>query len=127
MGKNKYFSTKSVFGQLISLINDSMISKAVKKHDSDRYVKHFKCQDHLFSMVFCSLEKCNSLREVAQQWWVYRAKNQSSESTIFTKISTLADANKVRKMEFFEENSPPIKEEIQTPDINRGSENFDVQ
>ena len=30
-------------------------------------------------------------------------------------------------MEFFEENSPPIKEEIQIPDINRGSENFDVQ
>jgi hypothetical protein len=30
MGKNKYFSTKSVFGQLISLIDDSMIQKAVK-------------------------------------------------------------------------------------------------
>ncbi|WP_158615230.1 MULTISPECIES: hypothetical protein [Flavobacterium] len=28
MGKNKYFSTKSVFGQLISLIDDSMIQKA---------------------------------------------------------------------------------------------------
>ncbi|WP_231507363.1 MULTISPECIES: DUF4372 domain-containing protein [unclassified Flavobacterium] len=29
-----------------------MIQKAVKKHDSDRYVKHFKWKDHLFSMVF---------------------------------------------------------------------------
>ena len=80
-----------------------MIQKTVKKHDSDSYIKHFKCQAHLSSMVFCCLEKCNSLREFAQQWWVYRAKNQSSESTIFTKISTLANANKVRKMEFFEE------------------------
>jgi hypothetical protein len=52
MGKNKYFSLKSVFGQLISLVDDSMISKAVKKHDADRYVKHFKGQDHLFSMIF---------------------------------------------------------------------------
>jgi hypothetical protein len=60
MGKNKYFSLKSVFGQLISLVDDSMISKGVKKHDADQYVKHFKSQDHLFSMIFCCLEKCNS-------------------------------------------------------------------
>jgi chromosome condensin MukBEF MukE localization factor len=65
MGKNKYFSTKSVFEQLISLIDDSMIQKAVKKHDSDSYVKDFKCKDHLISMVFCCLKKCDSLREVA--------------------------------------------------------------
>ena len=64
MSKNKYFSTKSVFGQLISLTADSMIKKSPKKQDSDKYVKHFKCQDHLFSMVFCCLEKCDSLREV---------------------------------------------------------------
>ncbi|MBP6755649.1 MAG: DUF4372 domain-containing protein [Bacteroidia bacterium] len=31
------------------------------KHNSDRYVYHFKSQDHLFSMIFCCLEKCNSL------------------------------------------------------------------
>jgi hypothetical protein len=30
-------------------------------------------------------------------------------------------------MEISEENSPQMKEEIQTTDINRGSENFDVQ
>jgi hypothetical protein len=41
-----------------------MIQKAVKKFDSDRYVKHFKCKDHLFSMVLL-FRKCNSLREVA--------------------------------------------------------------
>jgi hypothetical protein len=41
-----------------------MVKKAVKKYDSDRYVKHFKCQDHLFSMVLL-FRKCNSLREVA--------------------------------------------------------------
>jgi hypothetical protein len=65
MGKSNYFSTKSVFGQLISLINDKTISNAVKKHDSDRYVKHFKSKDHLISMLFCSFAKCNSLREVS--------------------------------------------------------------
>jgi hypothetical protein len=103
MGKNKYFSTKSVFGQLISLINDSMISKAVKKHDSDRYVKHFKCQDHLFSMVFCSLEKCNSLREVAAGMMGLSGKEETVRINHLPKKSTLADANKGRKVEFFEE------------------------
>ena len=41
MGKSNCFSSKSVFGQLLSLINDKTISEAVIKHDSDRYVKHF--------------------------------------------------------------------------------------
>jgi len=85
MGKNKYFSTKSVFGQLISLIDDSMIQKAVKKHDSDRYVKHFKCNDHFFFMVFCCLEKCNSLREVTGEMLGLRAKRKLLESIIFQK------------------------------------------
>lgn len=103
MGKNKYFSTKSVFGQLISLIDDSMIDKAVKKHDSDRYVKHFKCKDHLFSMVFCSLEKCNSLREVAGGMVGLSDKKETVRINHLPKKSTLADANKGRKVEFFEE------------------------
>jgi hypothetical protein len=103
MGKNKYFSTKSVFGQLISLLDDSMISTAVKKHNSDRYVKHFKSQDHLFSMVFCCLEKCNSLREVASGMLGLSGKEETVRINHLPKKSTLSDANKIRKVEFFEE------------------------
>jgi hypothetical protein len=103
MGKNKYFSTKSVFGQLLSLIDDSMIQKAVNKHDSDRYVKHFKCQDHLFSMIFCSLEKCNSLREVSGGMLGLSGKEETVRINHLPRRSTLADANKGRKVEFFEE------------------------
>lgn len=103
MGKNKYFSTKSVFGQLISLIDDSMIKNAVKKHDSDRYVKRFKSQDHLLSMIFCSLVKCNSLREVAGGMLGLTGKKETLRLNHIPKKSTLADANKNRKVEFFEE------------------------
>lgn len=103
MGKNKYFSTKSVFGQLISLLDDSMISKAVDKHNSDRYVKHFKSQDHLFSMVFCCLEKCNSLREVTSGMLGLSGKEETVRINHLPKKSTLSDANKTRKVEFFEE------------------------
>jgi hypothetical protein len=101
--KNKYFSTKSVFGQLISLIDDSMIKGAVKKHNSDRYVKRFKNQDHLFSMIFCSLVKCNSLREVAGGMLGLSGKKEALRLNHIPKKSTLADANKKRKVEFFEE------------------------
>jgi hypothetical protein len=103
MGKNKYFSTKSVFGQLISLLDDSMISKSVAKHNSDRYVKHFKSQDHLFSMLFCCLEKCNSLREVSSGMLGLSGKEETVRINHLPKKSTLADANKTRKVEFFEE------------------------
>ena len=41
-----------------------MLKKAVPKLESKKYKKHFKYQDFLFILVFCCLEKCNSLREV---------------------------------------------------------------
>ena len=65
MCKSNYLSSKSVFGQLISLIDDKKIKHAVKKTDSDRYVKRFKTKEYLISIVFCSFVKCNSLREVS--------------------------------------------------------------
>ena len=65
MSKSNYFSSKSVFGQLISLIDDKIIKDAVKKSDSDRYVKRFKTKDHLISMLFCSFAKFNLFREVS--------------------------------------------------------------
>jgi hypothetical protein len=80
-----------------------MIQKAVKKHDSDRYVKHFKCQDHLLSMIFCCLEKCNSLREVSGGMLGLSGKEETVRINHLPKRSTLANANKGRKVEFFEE------------------------
>jgi hypothetical protein len=41
------FSTKSVFGLLIPLFNDINTNSALRKLDSDRYVKHYRDIDHL--------------------------------------------------------------------------------
>ena len=103
MGKSNYFSSKSVFGQLISLIDDKKIKDAVKKFDSDRYVKRFKSKDHLISMLFCSFAKCNSLREVSGAMLGLSGKTESFQLSHIPKRSTLSDANKTRKVEFFEE------------------------
>ena len=103
MSKSSYFSSKSVFGQLISLIDDKKIKDAVKKHDSDRYVKRFKSKDHLISMLFCSFAKCNSLREVSGAMLGLSGKTESFQLSHIPKRSTLSDANKNRKVDFFEE------------------------
>jgi hypothetical protein len=103
MGKSNYFSSKSVFGQLISLIDDKKIKDAVKKYDSDRYVKRFKSKDHLISMLFCSFVKCSSLREVSGAMLGLSGKTESFQLSHIPKRSTLSDANKIRKVEFFEE------------------------
>jgi Domain of unknown function (DUF4372) len=95
--------SKSVFGQLISLIDDKKIKDSVKATDFDRYVKRFKTKDHLISMLFCSFAKCNSLREVSGAMLVLLGKTESFQLSHIPKRSTLSDANKVRKVEFFED------------------------
>ena len=93
----------SQFGQLISLIDDKIIKDAVKKSDSDRYVKRFKTKDHLISMLFCSFAKCNSLREVSGAMLGLSGKTESFQLSHIPKRSTLSDANKKRKVEVFED------------------------
>ena len=103
MSEINYFSSKSVFGQLISLIDYKIIKDAVKKSDSDRYVKRFKSKDHLISMLFCSFVKCNSLREVSGAMLGLSGKTESFQLSHIPKRSTLSDANKKRKVGFFED------------------------
>ncbi len=102
MGKSNYFSSKSVFGQLISLIDDSMIKREVKKCNSDRYTKRFKTKDHLISMLFCSFSKCTSLREISGAMLGLSGKTSSFQLNHIPKRSTLSDANKKRDVIVFE-------------------------
>jgi hypothetical protein len=54
-------------------------------------------------MIFCCLEKCNSLREVSGGMVGLSGKEETVRINHLPKKSTLADANKVRKVGFFEE------------------------
>ena len=102
MSKSSYFSSKSVFGQLISLIDNSMIKKEVRKCDSDRYTKRFTTKDHLISMLFCSFSKCTSLREISGAMLGLSGKTSSFQLNHIPKRSTLSDANKKRDVLVFE-------------------------
>lgn len=101
MSKSTYFSSKSVFGQLISLIDDKIIESSVKENKSDYYVKKFKSKDHLISMLFCCFAKCNSLREVSGAMLGLSGKTKDFQLSHIPKRSTLSDANRERSIEFF--------------------------
>lgn len=102
MSKSNHFSTKCVFGQLISLIEDSLIKKEVKKCNSDRYTKRFTTKDHLISMLFCSFSKCTSLREISGAMLGLSGKTAGFQLNQIPKRSTLSDANKNRDVLVFE-------------------------
>jgi hypothetical protein len=102
MSKSNHFSTKSVFGQLISLIDERLICREVKKCDSDRYAKRFKTKDHLISMLFCSFSKCTSLREISGAMLGLSGKTMGFHLNHIPKRSTLSDANKKRDVLVFE-------------------------
>jgi len=103
MSKSTHFFGTSVFGQLISLIDSEIITKAVKNNHSDRYVKKFKTKDHLISMLFSSFAKCTSLREVSGAMLGLSGKTRHFQLNHIPKKSTLADANKRRDAEVFGE------------------------
>ena len=102
MSKTNHFSTKSVFGQLISLIDDSIIKQEVRKCDSDRYTKRFSTKDHLISMLFCAFSKCTSLREISGAMLGLSGKTAGFQLNHIPKRSTLSDANKKRDVLVFE-------------------------
>jgi len=54
-------------------------------------------------MLFCSFAKCNSLREVSGAMLGLSGKTENFQLSHIPKRSTLSDANKNRKVDFFEE------------------------
>jgi hypothetical protein len=103
MGKGTHFFGTSVFGQLIALIDERIITKGVKRCNSDYYVKRFKTSDHLISMIFCVLAKCVSLREVSGAMLGLSGKTHHFRLKNLPYRSTLSDANARRDYSVFEQ------------------------
>lgn len=103
MNKSSFFFGQSVFGQLISLIDASLVNKAVKKHNSDHYTKKFTTSDHLISMLFSTFAHCSSLREVAGGMLGLKGKINHFQLKNVPYKSTLSDANARRSHLVFQE------------------------
>jgi len=101
MDKTTHFFGQSVFGQLVSLIEPSIVTDSARKSNSDRYVKRFKTKDHLISMLFCAFAKCTSLREVSGAMLGLSGKTKHFKLENLPYRSTLSDANKRRNSDVF--------------------------
>lgn len=101
MNNNTFFLGQPLFTQLLKLIPAGLIQSCVRKHRGDRYYKTFKSYDHLVSMLYSSLFKCTSLREVCTglQACSGRLRHLGLKNT--PRRSTLADANRKRSEQFF--------------------------
>lgn len=55
-----------IFSQVLKLIDKWEFSKLVKEHKSDYYYKSFKSWDHLVTMLFGILSRCDSMSETCE-------------------------------------------------------------
>jgi hypothetical protein len=101
MGKSTHFFGISVFGQLISMIDENIIHRNSGKYKTDRYIKRFTTRDHLISMLFCVFARCSSLREVSGAMLGLSGKTKHFKLENLPYRATLSDANKRRTPDLF--------------------------
>lgn len=85
----------NTFNEILKLLDRTIVTKSIKKHDSDKHSKGFGTWSHLVSMIFSQLTDCKSLRDLEIR---FNAKSQNHYHLRSrpVKKSTLADANKNR-------------------------------
>jgi len=54
----------SCFSQLLSLVDRTAFTRAVRQHQAERGAKGFSCWDQFVAMLFCPMGGANSLREI---------------------------------------------------------------
>lgn len=59
-------SNKPLLGQIIDLIPSAVLNQVIAKHASDKHCHKYKTYDQLVAMMFGQLNKCHTLREIAQ-------------------------------------------------------------
>lgn len=59
-------SDKPLLGQILELIPSSLLNNVVGQHQSDKHCHKYKTYDQLTAMMFGQLNKCHTLREIAQ-------------------------------------------------------------
>ena len=67
---------KYIFSQLVSFLPKRVFDGIVKRHEGDKWVKHFTCWNQLLVMMFGQLAGCDSLREVAAIIDAIKSKSQ---------------------------------------------------
>ena len=101
-GKERKKAITPLLGQLVEMIPSFLLTRSIGAYQSNKYCQVYKCYDQLVAMLFGQLNKCLSLREIAQgisidgQFLKDIGLEQSPAK------STMGDGNKKRDYNVFE-------------------------
>lgn len=101
MDKSNDYVGQPIFTQVLSLIDDSLIHAACKKHNADKFSKKLSFKDHLTTMLYCIFARCTSIREVETGLELCQGKLNHMDLKKVPPRSTLSDGNKNRTSEVF--------------------------
>lgn len=101
MGKSKFFTGQPVLNQLLNLLDRNRIFSLARNGEHDRYYRYFNTYSHLVTMLYHSLNKCTSSREVVSGMKACHHKLSHLGLLRAPGKSTLCDANKKRSSEVF--------------------------
>ena len=102
MGKDKSFVGQPVLSQILEVIPSSLINKANRKHQSNRYYKAIPLRVHLVSLLYGVFSYCSGLRELCEGMLACEGKLSHLGLDRAPARSTLSDANNRRSYLVFE-------------------------
>jgi len=102
MSEDKKFVGQPVLSQILDVIPSSLIHKANRKHDANRYYKRLPFRVHLVSLLYGVFSYCNGLRELCEGMLACEGKLSHLGLDKAPARSTLSDANNNRSYQVFE-------------------------
>lgn len=102
MSKSIHFIGQPMFGQIVDLLDQKEILKFSKEIGGERYVKKFNAWQHLIVMLYATIERFDSLREITSAMDGNPDKFAHVGLTVRPRRSTLSDANARRSDKVFE-------------------------
>lgn len=96
------FVGQPIFGQILKLIDKRTFIQLVKEKKSDYYYKAFKSWDHLITMLFGILSRCDSMGEICEGLKALGGKLNHLGLQKAPAKSTAGDGLRNRDSSFFE-------------------------
>lgn len=102
MVKDRSFAGQPILSQILDIIPSSLIYKANRKHQANRYYKKLPLRVHLVSLLYGVFSYCNGLRELCEGMLACEGKLSHLGLDKAPARSTLSDANNNRSYQVFE-------------------------
>ncbi|MBK7345004.1 MAG: IS4 family transposase [Saprospiraceae bacterium] len=92
-----------LFSQMLSLIDRSVVRKAIQQHDSDKYSKGINTWTHFVSMIFMQITELTSLRDISNGLMSATGNLNHLGITKPPRKSSMSYINKHRTFEVFQD------------------------